>query len=460
LKLLLVLLMRKAVLFLLLSFLVSPLLAQTTLVDGVRVWSAPDHSRLVFDLDGPVKHKLFTLETPNRVVIDFSNSKLRGKLAKPTSEDRYISNLRFSARNKTDFRVVLDLKNKATPKSFVLNPNKQYGYRLVVDLKGQSANSVNDTKKQDAKAVVAKKVIKKKTKISKSVKDRQTQRDIIVAIDAGHGGDDPGALGPKGTKEKVVVLKIAKKIAQLLEKQKGFKPVLTREGDYYIGLRNRMKMARKNKADLFISIHADAFHDPRVRGASVYVLSSRGATNEATRWLADRENAADLVGGVKLEDKDDMLASVLLDLSQTATRQASMVVADNVYKQMKKTGKIHGRNVLKAGFVVLKSPDVPSLLIETAFISNPTEEKNLNNPAHQLKMANSIVKGIQEYFNQSPPPGTWLAAQAPKRHTISSGETLSEIAQQYSVSLAMLRTTNRLKNNQLRVGQVLTIPRS
>ena len=448
--------MKKVIFFLILSFLVAPLSAKTTLIDGVRVWSAPDHSRLVFDVDGPIEHKMFTLDKPDRIVIDFKNSRLKGKLTKPSSEDRFISNMRFAKRKKNDFRVVLDMKNKVKPNSFVLKPNKQYGYRLVIDLEGTEQPRAVADKKQKTDSTKP----KKQTKIAKSVKDISRQRDIIIAIDAGHGGDDPGATGPRGTREKIVVLQIAKKLAKLLEQEKGFKPVLTRQGDYYIGLRNRMKIARKHKADLFISIHADAFRDSRVRGASVYVLSSRGATNEATRWLADRENAADLVGGVKLEDKDDMLASVLLDLSQTATRQASMVVADNVYKQLKRNGKVHGKKVLKAGFVVLKSPDVPSLLIETAFISNPKEEKNLNSSAYQLKMAKAIKRGVVNYFAQSPPPGTWLASTSPTQHVIASGETLSEIAQQYRVSLSNLRKTNRIKGDHLRVGQVLTIPRS
>lgn len=452
--------MKKLVIFLIFSLLIAPLQAKNSLVEGVRVWSAPDHSRLVFDVDGPIEHSLFTLDKPHRIVIDFKDSKLKGDLTKPTADDRFISNLRYSIRNKNDFRVVLDLKNRAKPNSFVLKPNAQYGYRLVVDLEGKeqapanSKNSPNNTKTSTAKKK------SNKTKIAKSVKDNQSERDIVIAIDAGHGGDDPGATGPRGTREKVVVYQIAKKLAALLEKEKGFKPVLTRRGDYYIGLRNRMKIARRHKADLFISIHADAFKDPRVRGASVYVLSSRGATNEAARWLADRENAADLVGGVKLEDKDDMLASVLLDLSQTATREASMVVANSVYKQLRKNGKIHGKKVLKAGFVVLKSPDVPSLLVETAFISNPTDERNLRNKTHQLKMAKAIMRGVKDYFSTSPPPGTWLAKRSPTKHVIASGETLSEIAQQYDVSLSMLRKTNRIKGDMLRVGQVLTIPRS
>ncbi|MGD2119110.1 MAG: N-acetylmuramoyl-L-alanine amidase [Chromatiales bacterium] len=436
--------MKKILLLLILFSFFSTLQAGTAEVQGVRVWSAPDHTRLVFDVDGPIDHKLFTLEKPDRIVIDFKQARLTGELAKPIDEDHYVKNLRHAPRNDNDFRVVLDLKNDVKPKSFVLKPNQQYGYRLVVDLEGVEQAAVAD----------------QKPRIAKSVKDQKTLREVVVAIDAGHGGEDPGASGPRGTKEKEVVYAIAKKLAALLEKEPGFKPVLTRRGDYYIGLRNRMKIARKHKADLFVSIHADAFRDPRVRGASVYVLSSRGASNEASRWLADRENAADLVGGVKLEDKDDVLASVLLDLSQTATRQASMEVASSVYRQLKANGKIHGRKVLKAGFVVLKSPDVPSLLVETAFISNPDEERNLKNHAHQLKMAKAIRNGIRDYFHESPPPGTWLAKQLPKQHVIARGDTLSGIAEQYRVSLATLRRTNRIKGDHLRVGQVLTIPRS
>jgi len=469
-------LIKKAIAFLFLCLFSLPIAAESSLVEGVRIWSAPDHSRLVFDVDGPIKYNTFRLDKPDRLVIDFKNAKLRGKLAKPGNDDLFIKNLRFAKRNKSDFRVVLDLKNKSKPKTFVLEPNKQYKYRLVIDLEGtgtpavaekssktaspkkQSVKSEQHSVTQQQKVTAAKKTTPKK--IAKSVNDRSPLRDIVVAIDAGHGGDDPGATGPTGLREKVVVMQIARKLYALFEQEKGYKPVLTRKGDYYIGLRNRMKIARKYKADLFVSIHADAFKDSRVRGSSVYVLSSRGASSEAARWLADKENAADLVGGVKLEDKDDMLASVLLDLSQTATRQASMVVADSVFNQLKRNGRTHGKRVQKAGFMVLKSPDVPSLLVETAFISNPSEERNLKSKTYQKKMAKAIMSGIKDYFEQSPPPGSWLASVAPKKHTIVSGETLSEIAQQYRVSLATLRRTNGIKGNHLRVGQVLTIPRS
>lgn len=467
-------LIKKAIAFLFLCLLSLTVAAKSSLVDGVRIWSAPDHSRLVFDVDGPIKYNTFRLDKPDRFVIDFKNARLRGKLAKPTSEDLFIKNMRFAKRNKSDFRVVLDLKNKSKPKTFVLEPNQQYNYRLVIDLEGvetapvaakkkrpeKKTTSVAKTNKKPAGKATSKPKESTPRKVAKSVKDHNKLRDIVVAIDAGHGGDDPGATGPTGTREKVVVYKIAKKLYALLKKEKGFKPVMTRQGDYYIGLRNRMKIARKHKADLFVSIHADAFRDPRVRGASVYILSSRGASSEAARWLADKENAADLVGGVKLENKDDMLASVLLDLSQTATRQASMVAASNVYKHLKRNGKTHGKRVQKAGFMVLKSPDVPSMLVETAFISNPSEERNLKSSTYQQRMAKAIMGGVKDYFMQSPPPGSWIAARAPKKHTIVSGETLSEIAQQYRVSLNSLRRTNGIKGNLLRVGQVLTIPRS
>ncbi len=452
------LIMKKAILLLLLWFTVAPLSAFSSTVEGVRLWSAPDHSRLVFDLNEQVDHHLFSLQNPDRIVIDLKNARLKGRLAQPAADDLFIKKLRYSKRNGSDFRIVLDLKAGVKPKSFLLAPNQQYGHRLVVDLNAVAGQSKTPT--LVAKTVTTKTQNKTELKISKSVHSINSGRDIVVAIDAGHGGDDPGALGPSGTREKTVVLQIARELAKEINRQKGFKAVLTRDGDYYIGLRKRMQIARKHKADLFVSIHADAFHDHRVRGSSVYILSSRGASNEATRWLADRENAADLVGGVKLEDKDDMLASVLLDLSQSATREASMVVADNVFDELKKHGKTHGRHVLKAGFMVLKSPDVPSMLIETAFISNPSEERNLKNKAYQRKMAKAITRGIEDYFRKTPPPGTLLAQMSPKRHIISSGETLSEIAQQYQISLNLLRKTNQLKGDRVRVGQVLTIPSS
>ncbi|OOZ35734.1 N-acetylmuramoyl-L-alanine amidase [Solemya velesiana gill symbiont] len=430
--------MKKIAAFLLL-FITLPVLAQQTQVDNMRLWAAPDHTRLVLDTSAQVEHTLFSLENPSRLVIDLKNAKLKGVLP-DTGKDPVIGKLRSAARNKKDLRVVLDLKTKVKPKSFVLKPNRQYGHRLVVDLFPTA-----DKGKKAAKKVV------------KSVNDNGP-RDVVIAIDAGHGGEDPGAKGRRGSYEKNVVLAIARKLSRLVEKERGMKPVMIRKGDYYLGLRKRMKLARESRADLFISIHADAFRDSRVRGSSVYTLSRRGASSEAARWLAKRENSADLVGGVTLEDKDEVLASVLLDLSQTATQQASHQAAQAVFSQLKRQGKTHKNTVQKAGFMVLKSPDVPSMLVETAFISNPSEERKLNDPAHQQRLVNAIMKGIRSYFRQSPPPGTLLAQAAPKKHTIERGDTLSGIAEQYQISLSQLRSANGLSGDRIRIGQVLSIP--
>jgi N-acetylmuramoyl-L-alanine amidase len=414
--------------------------AATLSVDGLRLWGAPDHTRLVFDTSGAVNHTILSLSNPDRLVIDIQNADLRVSLPQAAAEDRFVVGLRSASRNKSDLRVVLDLKQGISPKSFVLKPNSQYGHRLVVDLYGTSEE------------------VSKTLTVKKSANQNTGLRDVIIAIDAGHGGEDVGASGPSRTREKDVVLAIARKLKRLIDAEPGMRAVMTRDGDYYVGLRKRMAIAREHKADLFVSIHADAFRDPRVRGASVYTLSSRGASSEAARWLAESENASDLVGGVSLDDKDDLLASVLLDLSQTATRQASMEAADGIYGQLKRLGKVHGKRVQQAGFVVLKSPDIPSLLVETAFISNPTEERRLRDSAHQGQLAKSLLQGIRSYFHSTPPPGTYLAAKTPRQHVISRGETLSVIAQQYQVNLAALRMANGIAGDRIQVGQVLQIP--
>jgi len=285
-------------------------------------------------------------------------------------------------------RVVLDLKKQARAKSFLLAPNKHYGHRLVVD--------VYDEKQEQA------------VKVEKAPAPGE-YRDVVVAIDAGHGGEDPGAIGPRGTHEKKVVLQIARKLADAVNRELGMRAVLTRSGDYYLPLRKRIELARRHKADLFISIHADAFTNRRVSGASVYVLSNRGASSEHARWLAERENASDLIGGVSLDDKDSLLASVLLDLSQTASLEASINVAEQVLAGLKKVGKVHKPGVESAGFAVLKSPDIPSLLVEAAFISNPQEEKHLNSPAYQRTLASAVAAGVKRYFEDNAPDGTLLA---------------------------------------------------
>ncbi len=416
-------------------------------VDSLRYWTAPDYTRLVFDVSLPAPHQVFLLKNPARLVVDFTNAKLLRSLAQPPLNHAVFSRVRSAARNKKDLRVVVDLKTSVSPKSFLLKPDKSYGNRLVVDL---------FTKKYKANKSVSKKYSNKKVAVKTII---SKAKKIIIAIDAGHGGEDPGASGARGTHEKKVVLQIAKKVAALINKQRGMKAVLVRKGDYYINLRKRMEIARAAKADLFVSIHADAFKSSKVQGASVFTLSNSGASSEAARWLAENENAADLVGGLKLADKDDMLASVLMDLSQTATKEASRKVAGKILNNLKSIGHIHKPDVQKAGFMVLKSPDIPSILIETAFISNPGEERKLNSAAHQRKLARAISRGIVSYFKQYAPANTSFASVAREKHVITRGETLSGIALQYGVSMKSIKLVNALANSRIRIGQVLKIPK-
>lgn len=409
---------------------------------GVRLWTAPDHTRLVFDATGPADHKVFTLTGPDRIVIDLPATGLADTFDVADVADKHLGGIRHAAQPDGSLRVVLDLKQAVRPKTFVLKPNASYGHRLVVDLYPVEATRV--------------------PRVAKSTADIQRARDVVVAVDAGHGGEDPGAMGRRyRTAEKQVTLEIARRLKRLIDAQPGMRAVLTRTGDYYIGLRKRMALAREQRADLFVSIHADAFHDKRVRGASVYVLSQRGASSEAARWLAESENASDLVGGVSLDDKDDVLASVLLDLSQSATRHASLGAAAKVYGELSRVGKVHGKRVQHAAFMVLKSPDVPSMLVETGFISNADEERGLRDPAHQERIAKAIMSGVLNFFSEAPPPGTLLAERQKTtvKHVIARGDTLSEIADRYQVSLATLRRTNDIRSdNHIRIGQVLVIP--
>ena len=358
-------------------------------LNKIRLWAAPDNTRVVFDLSSPVIHKLETLSDPERIVIDLKNTEPVAALSQPPLRNGYVQAIR-RGQHSGFLRVVLDLNRQAQVKSFLLDANAHYGHRLVVD--------VYDAEQKQA-------VITQKTPASK-------YRDVIIAVDAGHGGEDPGAIGPTGTREKTVVLQIAKKLVEAINREQGMRAVLTRTSDYYLPLRKRMALARRHEADLFISIHADAFTNRKVRGSSVYVLSNRGASSEHARWLAKRENASDLIGGVSrvsLDDKDPDLASVLLDLSQTASLEASIDVAEEVLAGLRKVGRVHKPRVESAAFAVLKSPDIPSLLVETAFISNPQEEKKLNSSAYQRKVARAVATGVRRYFVDNAPEGTLLA---------------------------------------------------
>ncbi len=430
--------MRKLCLILCFTLQVPVFAAQVTM-QNVRIWAAPDNTRVVFDVSHPaVKHKLGLLSNPYRLVVDIENAKMTRKINQPVNTDRYLKNVRSAARGKSNLRIVFDLKRNIEMRSFLLQPNKQYGHRLVIDL--------YDENKQDAVTPVM------------TQADNKRSKNIIIAIDAGHGGDDPGATGPHGVREKDVTLKIAKKLVSLINHEYGMKGILIREGDYFLSLRNRMGKARRHKADLLISIHADAFKDTKVRGSSVYILSHKGASSETAKWLAERENAADLIGGVSLEDKDDVLVSVLLDLSQTASLEASIGVAEKVLSHLKKLSKTHKKYVQSAGFVILKSPDIPSILVEMAYISNPQEEKKLQNVAYQNKLAKTLLSGLKDYFRYRAPKGTFIAVRTMRKYVIAYGDTLSSIAARYKVRMNILRDSNQLQSDKILVGQVLNIP--
>lgn len=407
-------------------------------VNSVRMWPAPDNIRLVFDLSAPVDHTLFSLNAPDRIVIDLKDTRFRGRLPDFDYSQSYIKNIRYAARKGNALRFVLDLRSQVRPKSFVLKPHGEYGHRLVIDLfDAQHPAPVKSVPSQG--------------------KSPNRPRDVIIAIDAGHGGEDPGAIGRRGTREKDVVLAIARKLEKLVQKEPGMRPVMIRDGDYYVGLRDRVNKAREHQADLFISIHADAFKNRKAHGSSVYVLSDRGASSEAARFLAESENSADMLGGVSLDDKDDLLKLVLVDMVKNSTIEDSHDVAAKILRDLRRVNSLHKNRVEQAAFRVLKSPDVPSILVETAFISNPAEERKLRSGRHQQALAKAMLRGIRSYFRSNPPPGTVLAAR-PKRHVITRGDTLSEIAARYRVSVRTLRQHNGLRSDRLKVGDVLQIP--
>ncbi|CAA0090622.1 N-acetylmuramoyl-L-alanine amidase AmiC [Halioglobus japonicus] len=411
-------------------------------VHDVRLWRAPDHTRIVFDLTDPTQHSLIVLSDPGRVVLDIQDTQLRADLDKLNLANSPISSVRSGVRDGDDLRVVLEITEEVDPRSFALKANEQAGDRLVLDLYDKQA---------------------KTTEVKKKVQ-HSAKRDLIIAIDAGHGGEDPGASGPNRVDEKDVVMAISRELNALLQADPGFKPTLIRTGDYYISLKGRRDLARERQADLFVSIHADAFKRKEAHGASVYALSTGGATSTAADYLAQRENAADLVGGVSLSDKDDVLAGVLADLSMTSTLDTSLKLGAKVLGNVDDVAKLHKRQVEQAGFAVLKSPDIPSILVETGFISNPQEAGLLATTAYQKRMAAAIHRGIREWFVAHPPSGTllaWQKQQHGQEYIIARGDTLSDIADRFSVPLAELKSYNSISNSsRILVGQKLNIPQS
>ncbi|HTF94636.1 MAG TPA: N-acetylmuramoyl-L-alanine amidase [Cellvibrio sp.] len=463
---------------------------QSATVNGVRVWRAPDHTRIVLDLDAPVQHSLTVANNPDRIILDVPASQLKTELAALPLADTPVMAIRSYVQNKNDLRLVLDLKAKIAPNSFLLKAHGGMHDRLVIDLYDEPATSAPPTLAADkpvapvnavpANAVPANSPPITATKpvstapatvkmTAPATADLEGKRTIIIAVDAGHGGEDPGAMGPNRLREKEVTLAIAKELVAAINAQPGFTGKLTRTGDYFIPLKKRRDIARNMKADLFVSIHADAFTKSSARGASVFALSRTGATSETARFLAQRENESDLIGGVgniSLDDKDQVLAGVLVDLSMTATLNSSLQVGHHVLNSMGNIAHLHKRHVEQAGFMVLKSPDVPSILVETGFISNPQESRKLATAAYRKQMAGSVFKGIRQYFYQHPPAGTYVAAQInsggirdfERQHTVMAGDSLSAIAARYGVSNQQLMKHNNMKTSVVKLGQTLKIP--
>lgn len=398
----------------------TALAAAPTRVTDVRLWAGPEGTRLVLDLTAPTRHEVFTLENPDRVVIDLANAELAMKKGLPGGQGP-VKSVRSGPQPNRGLRIVLDLSSRQAMKSFAVGPDGTAGHRLVVELPAGSPAAAPASASTPAPAAVASKAADAPSAVKTLAVAKG--RDLVVAIDAGHGGQDPGAIGRSGTREKDVTLAIARKLAAKIDAEDGMRAVLVRDGDYFITLRGRSRKARELGADMFISVHADSVQNRGVSGSSVYVLSLRGATDEASRWLAERENAADLMGGVSLDDKSDVLASVLLDVTQKEAVSNSVEAADSVLASLRRVGSVHGTRVKHAGFMVLKSPDIPSMLVETAFISNANDERRLRDATQQDRIAQAIHTGVKNYFYDKPPPGTRIAALVAARRGGGSGET-------------------------------------
>jgi len=361
------------------------LAANRTVVENLRMSDNDERTRVVLDLANHVEHSIFTLSDPERVVIDLANTAPGDVLPESRGGQGIVRRIRSGVRNGDDLRVVLDLNGPGRPRSFMLEPSGGHGHRLVVDVSSGPAS------------------------IAEIQSDEQAPRELVIAIDPGHGGRDPGAIGPAGTLEKTIALQVAYRLKTEFDNLDGYRAVLSRGDDRFIPLRDRVRFARESDADLFLSVHADAFHDPRAKGSSVFALSTNGASSEAARWLASRNNASDFIGGVSLENRDEEVKSVLLDLSQTASIEQSLEAGEAILGRLSNVARVHKHDVQQAGFVVLKSPDVPSLLVETAFISNPQEERKLRDPNHQANLARAIRLGVDSYFERKAPPGTIIS---------------------------------------------------
>jgi len=443
--------------------------AKTEQINSLRLWHSPDSTRIVFDVSSDISYQSFTLEKPFRLVVDLEDTHLKATLPELQVDNRHIAAVRTGKPKLKTLRFVFELKQELQHKSFVLTPNELYGHRLVVDLMEQP----------NAPTPVVEDSISETSSVSETTSlaplEQQQPRKLIVAIDAGHGGEDPGAIGYRGSHEKKITLSIAKKLKKIIDQNPNMQANLIRTGDYFIKLHKRRMNARHLNADMFISIHADAFIKKSANGFSVFALSQRGATSAMARALAAQENAADLIGGVSLADKDQVLAQVLVDLSMTNTISESVNFGGRVLKELGKLGRLHSKRVEQAGFAVLKSPDMPSILVETGFITNPQDEKNLRSSNYQNKIAKAIYTAIDGYYQQTPhftnaryaSPNVNShsnSGSASKRnskpliHVVKRGDSLSKISVQYNVTIAAIKRLNNFKRDTVYLGQKVKLP--
>ena len=414
-------------------------------LEGVRIHDAPDSTRVVLSTRDAPSYKIFTLANPQRVVIDLFDTHVRRSFRTPVANSRVVGKIRSAYRQRVHYRVVLDLAQPATFEELVLAPIDPYRHRLVIDLFPEQQPDRGEFRP--------------------TVSAPEGERVIVVAVDPGHGGEDPGAIGVGRVYEKRVVLAISQQLKRNLDAMAGMRAVMIRTGDYYVPLRSRVQLAQeKFGADYFVSIHADAFRTPRVSGASVYTLSQRGASSETARWLAEKENRSDQVGGfgpVSFEDVDDAVAQIVVDVSMDSKRNRSIELAETVLRALGREVKLLRNRVDEAGFAVLKSPVMPSILVETGFLSNPNEARLLATASYQRRVAKAIANGIQEYARDNPPAGTLLATmkdQGGVRYVVKRGDSLSVIAARYRITTRQLKARNGISGDVIHVGQELMVP--
>ena len=426
---------------------------QAAEVVDLRMWRAPDHTRLVLDLSDAVEYSSFLLEDPHRFIVDIKSSFTDLSFSGLDFSDSPISGIRSGVRNGESLRIVLDLTSAVEPETFSLAPNSEFGERLVLDLYDKTGSQQSQS-----------------ANLPENRTGSEARRDIVVAISAGHGGEDPGSIGYDGRiKEKNVTLAISQALYERLEKLPGYKPVMIREGDYYVELKRRPEIARRNRADLFVAIHADWYRNSRARGVTVYALSGDRADRENSARVAEKENSADLLGGVggdlALRELDDDVALTLVSLQMAWSMEQSLMAGTSILDSLAGVTRIRKTKVQQASLQVLNSPDIPSILIETGYLTNPEEAQRLSNRNFQERMALAIADGVANYFYEAPPDGTLVAWQKangviPTSYTVKRGDTLSEIAEQFSLSVTELKSINGLQGNTIQIGQVLELPGS